>query len=182
MSDTPPPVPPAPEGGNAPTPPEATQVPPAAPVPPAVPQQPYGQPAPAQPVYGQPTYGQPAYGQPTYGQPAYGQPGYGQPAYGQPYAQPYPVGPRTNTLSILALVLSLVGLLTGITAVGGIICGHIALSQIKRTGENGRGLALGGLIAGYVIVGLWVLFVVAYIIFVVVLFGSLAATGAYSSH
>jgi hypothetical protein len=31
----------------------------------------------------------------------------------------------------------------------GIVCGHIALSQIKRTGEKGRGYALAGLIVGY---------------------------------
>jgi hypothetical protein len=30
-----------------------------------------------------------------------------------------------------------------------VICGHIALSQIKKTGEKGRGLAIGGLVLGY---------------------------------
>jgi Domain of unknown function (DUF4190) len=30
----------------------------------------------------------------------------------------------------------------------GIIFGHIALSQIKRTGEVGRGLAISGLVIG----------------------------------
>lgn len=29
------------------------------------------------------------------------------------------------------------------------IFGHIALSQIKRTGQHGRGMALGGTILGY---------------------------------
>jgi hypothetical protein len=171
MSDTTPPVPPAPEGENPPTPPAA------APVPPAAPQQPYGQPAPAQPVYGQPVYGQPAYGQPAYGQPAYG-----QPAYGQPYAQPYAAGPRTNVLAIVSLVLSLAGLFTGISAIAGIICGHIALSQIKKTGENGRGLALGGVIAGYIIAGLGIILVVAYVIFLVAILGTAAATGYSSSY
>ena len=31
-----------------------------------------------------------------------------------------------------------------------IITGHIALSQIKKTGEQGRGLAIAGLIIGYI--------------------------------
>jgi hypothetical protein len=58
-----------------------------------------------------------------------------------PY-QPVPVGGRTNTLAIVALILGIV------VPIGGIICGPIALGQIKRTGEGGRGLALAGLIIG----------------------------------
>lgn len=86
---------------------------------------------------------------------------YGAQPYGtQPYASaPYgttqngiPLAPRTNTLAIVAFVLALT------TAVGGIICGHIALSQIKRTGEGGHGLALAGTIVGYVFTGFWVLY------------------------
>ena len=37
----------------------------------------------------------------------------------------------------------------GLLAPLGIIFGHIALSQIKRTGENGRGMAIAGLVIGY---------------------------------
>lgn len=62
----------------------------------------------------------------------------GQPLYQQP------VSPPTNLLAILALVL---GLFTGIL---GIIFGHIARAQIRRTGEGGAGLALAGLVIGYV--------------------------------
>ena len=32
----------------------------------------------------------------------------------------------------------------------GVITGHMALGQIKQTGEQGRGLALAGTILGYV--------------------------------
>lgn len=58
----------------------------------------------------------------------------------------YPVAPqaRTNTLAVIALIG---GFITGIV---GIVCGHIALSQIKKTGEKGHGLALAGTIIGYV--------------------------------
>lgn len=167
MSDSTPPVPPVPPGGDA--------QPSAAPPPAAAPGAP---PAPAQPVYGQPVYGQPAYGQQ---QPQYGQPAYAQPAYAQPaYAQPYVTGPRTNTLALVAMILSLVGIVSGATAIGGIVCGHIALSQLKRTGENGRGMALTGVIVGYVIVGLWALFIVAYIVFLVVVLGAAAASSSPS--
>ena len=64
-----------------------------------------------------------------------------------PYAAPVgaPAGGKTNTLAIVSLVLSIIGV-----HLGGIITGHIALGQIKRTGETGRGLALAGTIIGYV--------------------------------
>lgn len=75
----------------------------------------------------------------------------------------YAYAPRTNPAAIASLVLSLVGLVTWITAIGGIISGHIALSQIKRTGEGGRGMALAGLIVGYVLTG----FLVLYLVFIV---------------
>lgn len=58
----------------------------------------------------------------------------------------------TNSMAIVALVTSLVfGPL-------GIVFGHIALSQIKQTGEAGNGLAIAGLVIGYVsaaLLSLW---------------------------
>ncbi|MBK5238120.1 MAG: DUF4190 domain-containing protein [Actinomycetales bacterium] len=53
-------------------------------------------------------------------------------------------GFKTNTLAIVSLVTSIIGL-----GIVGIITGHIGLSQIKKTGEQGHGLALAGLILGY---------------------------------
>ncbi|OBK28369.1 hypothetical protein A5634_01385 [Mycobacterium asiaticum] len=47
-------------------------------------------------------------------------------------------------MAIAALVASLV------LAPLGIVFGHISLSQIKKTGEDGRGLAIAGLVLGYV--------------------------------
>ena len=65
-----------------------------------------------------------------------------------PYPPPYPPEPTTNVLAIVGFIASFfVGL-------AGIICGHIALSQIRRTGEKGRGLALAATIIGYAQVGL----------------------------
>lgn len=72
-----------------------------------------------------------------------------------PAGVPIPPQPaRTNTLAIVALIGSFfIGLV-------GIICGHIALRQIKRTGEKGRGLALAGTIIGYVQVAVVVLILI----------------------
>jgi hypothetical protein len=63
-------------------------------------------------------------------------------------AAPHP----TNSLAQLALMCSLGGLITGVTAIAGVICGHLALRQIRRTGERGRGQAIGGIALGYAVV------------------------------
>jgi len=146
----------------------------------------YGQGGYGQGGYGQGDgSGQGGYGQPTQG--AYGQgDGYGQPgAYGQgpsPYGQAPSYGqpaPR-NVLAIITLVLGVAGFFTGITALAAIVTGHISLSQIKKTGEEGRGLALTGLVLGYAVVVLMILAVVLGL----ALFGALFAgleSGGYSS-
>lgn len=89
----------------------------------------------------------------------------------QPPSLPPPpaayAGPPTNTLAILALIFGF------IFPIAGIICGHIARGQIKRTGEGGDGLALAGLILGYALTGLTILIVVAYVIFFAVMFSSI---------
>jgi hypothetical protein len=73
------------------------------------------------------------------------------------------VAPRTNVLAIVALVLGI------FVPIGGIICGHIALGQIKRTGEAGHGLALAGTIIGYAFTALGIIGTIAYIIFIAAL-------------
>lgn len=75
-------------------------------------------------------------------------------------ANPYAPAPqqKTNTLAIVSLVLAFV------VSLGAVICGHIALSQIKKTGEQGRGLAIAGLVLGYIglVAGLiWIIAVIA---------------------
>ncbi|WP_219844172.1 DUF4190 domain-containing protein [Arthrobacter sp. MYb213] len=71
----------------------------------------------------------------------------GQPIYQQN------TQPETNVFAILALIL---GILTGFF---GIIFGHLALNQIQRTGQSGRGMALAGLIIGYAWLALWILLI-----------------------
>ena len=56
------------------------------------------------------------------------------------------VSPSTNGFAIVSLITALVGL-GGVLAV---IFGHIAHSQIRRTGERGWGMATAGLIIGYI--------------------------------
>lgn len=126
--------------------------------------------------YGSTGYGSDSYAGTGYGSDSYAGTGYDSTGYGAPqsYAQSgYVQAPPQNTLALLSLIMSLVGLATsGLTAIGGIILGHIAKSQIKRTGETGDNLATWGLIIGYVIIGLAVLFWVAYFVFIVLIIGA----------
>ena len=80
-------------------------------------------------------------------------------------APTYAPAAKWNVLSIVSLVTAIVGL--GLVAV---ITGHISLSQIKKTGEQGNILAIIGLILGY-------LEIVGVIIFAIVWIGIIAAAG-----
>ena len=71
----------------------------------------------------------------------------------QGYA-PAPASAKTNGLAIAALVSSF------FISLFGIILGHIALNQIKTTGESGRGLAIAALVIGYVSIAFAAIFVV----------------------
>lgn len=64
--------------------------------------------------------------------------------------QAVPLRP-TNGLATTSLILGIAQIIFGaLTGIPAIITGHIALGQIKQTGQNGRGFALTGLILGYV--------------------------------
>lgn len=151
----------------------------------------YGQP----PQYGQEQYGQPQYGQeqyaqqPQYGQPQYGQPQYGQDQYGQAPVQynaaPYSYAPTapTNTMAIISLIGSLTTFIGIPGWIAGIICGHISLKQIARTGEQGQGMAKTGLIMGYILGGLYVLSIIIVIglfIFLGSIGTAVGSSGAYT--
>lgn len=57
---------------------------------------------------------------------------------------------KLNTLSVVSLATSV----TGFGALAGVITGHIALSQIKKSNEGGRPMAIAGLAVGYAFLGL----------------------------
>jgi hypothetical protein len=143
------------------------------------------------PTYGGPLYPPPPpqYGQsypPSgygggYGQQSdtgYGGPmGYGgPPGYPGPYDpyQPYQVRTHeTNGLAIGSLVTSITGLVLGVPLsfvcyigilipIVGAVLGVVALSQIKRTNQQGRGLAIAGIAVGATAAVLLVIFMIAF--------------------
>lgn len=117
----------------------------------AAPQQPFGQ----QPYGQQPPAQQPPAQQP-YGAPApYGQPGGPFNAYGQPSY--YGVPPEPKTLSIASLCCGVAAFLGFgfflLPQLAAVVLGHMAL---KRE-PSGRGMAIAGLVLGYVGIALAVL-------------------------
>jgi len=64
-----------------------------------------------------------------------------------------------TSLNTLAVV-SLASAISGIGALIAVITGHIAIAQIKRSGESGRTMALTGTVLGYVHLAGWIIFLV----------------------
>lgn len=96
-----------------------------------------------------------------------------------PYAVPvavapygyYQPAPPTNGMAIASLVVSLtVPFLGPILAV---VFGHIALSQISRKGDGGRGMAIAGLVIGYIGIAV----IVLYFVVVIGIFTSMPSSG-----
>jgi hypothetical protein len=106
--------------------------------------------------------------------------GYGYPpAPPSPYATPsYPAPPYlpprpTEGLAIASLVVSCAGILGlclwsigGLLGVIGAILGHVARRRIRATGAGGAGLALGGIIVGWIVTAVALAGFVALLFFV----------------
>lgn len=126
--------------------------------------------------YPQPGYPQPGYGQPGYPQPGYGQPGYAPGAYAAGgYAYPAPA--PNNTLAVISLVSGIVGLvlIPFFGSIAAVITGHIARKQIRERGEGGDGLAIGGLVTGYLGGAFW-LVMGAFFLIIPLMFVATSAT------
>ena len=92
-------------------------------------------------------------------------------------------GERYATKAVLALVLgvislllllpaSLLALLAAITAV---ILGHLAVREINGTGDRGREIAVGGLVTGYLTLGIAAIVMLG----AVITTGSIISTGSH---
>jgi hypothetical protein len=82
--------------------------------------------------------------------------------YGYGQAAPAYTGPRTtNALAVTSMILGIVWIFW-LGSVLAIIFGHIALNQINHShgAQGGRGMAIAGLVLGYVGIGFLVLGVI----------------------
>jgi len=72
-----------------------------------------------------------------------------------------PPAPRVAPIAIVSLVLAILSFFCGafLTAIPAIVCGHVAWSAIKKSGGalHGKGIAIAGLILGYVAIPIAVL-------------------------
>ena len=81
--------------------------------------------------------------------------------YPWPAVPPLAVVPQpaqsTSGMAVASMVLGIVGILTvclafGVPAVLAIIFGHLSISETSRKGKGGIGMAITGLVLGYVAV------------------------------
>lgn len=124
--------------------------------------------------------------------PAYEVPGYqplNAPTPTGPYGPPpgvYPAipvmvqSPPVNGLAVASMVCGILNwfLLPGIAAILAVIFGHVARAQIRRNGEGGNGMAIAGLILGWIGVGLALVGVVTAVIVGVAVRAAISAAGA----
>lgn len=94
-------------------------------------------------------------------------PGYQQPFQVQPYQQPYqqqvvmaPVAlVPTSGLATAAMICGIAALFTcGLASIPAVICGHMAIRETSTGRRGGHGLAVTGLILGYLTLVPWIVF------------------------
>lgn len=104
--------------------------------------------------WGVPPVPQPAVPHPVGPQQGMPQQGVPQHPMQQAWASPTHPGPRTNLLAMLAIGAAAAGttVLLGLGSIAAIVLGCIALSQIRRTGDDGRLLAIWAIVLGAVTV------------------------------
>jgi len=95
------------------------------------------------------------YPPPAYPPPAYPPP----PAYGQqppPYPYPYPPARSTNGMAIASMVLGIVWVYW-VGSILALIFGYVALNEIRRSKQAGEGMAIAGIVLGWIGVGILVI-------------------------
>ncbi|PZT70490.1 hypothetical protein DN402_14585 [Streptomyces sp. SW4] len=77
-------------------------------------------------------------------------------------AHPLP-RPRTNGKAVASMVCGILCLATGgLTGLPAVVLGHMAQSEIRRSGEGGDGFAVTGLVLGWISVGGWALMLILF--------------------
>lgn len=109
--------------------------------------------------YGQDPYGQDPYGQGPFSYDPLGRVPYAGPPAGPPFLPPPPVTPYpapVNAVATLSLIFAF------LCAPVGALLGHVALAQIRRSGERGHGRAVAGVALSYAFVMLAVFALIAW--------------------
>lgn len=90
----------------------------------------------------------------------------------------YVAAAPTNSLAVVSLVAGILSWLLCpiVAAIVAVVTGHLARSQIRTSGESGGGLAIAGLVLGYVHLLVWAVIAVFWLF----VFGGLAILAALS--
>lgn len=82
-----------------------------------------------------------------------------QPFVPAAFRPPLPLPPPpTNGMAVGSLVCGVTTVVTfGLTGVPAVVLGHLARAEIRRTGQAGGGLAVAGLVLGWLSVAGWIL-------------------------
>ncbi|MEU9618624.1 DUF1707 and DUF4190 domain-containing protein [Streptomyces sp. NPDC087228] len=76
--------------------------------------------------------------------------------------------PRTNGKAKGALVFGVLAPVTAVTGVPAVVLGHMARKEIRRSDEQGDGLAVAGLVLGWASIVGWILLVAGFVTAVIV--------------
>lgn len=123
----------------------------------------FGEPPPQPPGWSgeqQPTWQSGPQSGGEYGQGSYAPQGYGE--YGQYGYAP----PKTNTMSVAALISGVLTFVCGVTWPLALVFGYMGRRQVDESQgrETGRGLAVAGIVLGWIGAALTVLTIIAFII------------------
>lgn len=96
------------------------------------------------------------------------QPGYGPPGYPPPYYGPPMMARKTNGMAVAGMVIGILSLvlfwawfLGPVLAVLGIIFSSVGISQCNRERQEGKGMAIAGLVCSLISAAFWVVLVIA---------------------
>ncbi len=84
----------------------------------------------------------------------------------------WPISARPNTAASFALVLAIAAI-----SLPAVIVGHVALRRVALSGEAGRGLALAGLVIGYLGIALVIIYIVVLGASLALIFGTVGNYG-----
>lgn len=97
----------------------------------------------------------------------------------QSYQQQPAATASTNTMAVISMISSIVGWFSfGVLCIVGVVLGHMSLKQMKTSGEGGRGMAITGLVVGYIGIAGWIIGLIIFIVVVGALGVAAVASGA----
>ncbi len=119
---------------------------------------------------------------PTPDAPAYPEPypyPYAAPGYYYPWMYAYaPAAPRLGTWALVSMICGAVSIATlqSVLAILAVIFGFIGLNEIKKSQETveGRGFAIAGIVTGFISIGLTILLIGLYILYIVFIISALS--------